>query len=153
MSVIEIEMLDMGRRARAAAEAVRIVAPEVRTAALRACADALSRSTDDILAANGRDVAAARANGLSEALIDRLALTPERLSGVADAVAEVADLPDPLGRELARWTRPNGLDIARVSTPIGVLATGMDPKASAQFLGSEVEKWRGVIKTAGITLD
>lgn len=122
MSAIETDMLDMGRRARAAAQAVRTAAPEVRTAALKACAAALSRSTAAILAANGRDVAAARANGLSEALIDRLSLTPERLTGVADAVAEVADLPDPLGRELARWTRPNGLDIARVSTPIGVLA-------------------------------
>jgi glutamate-5-semialdehyde dehydrogenase len=122
VSAIETDMLDMGRRARAAAQAVRTAAPEVRTAALKACAAALSRSTDAILAANGRDVAAARANGLSEALIDRLSLTPERLAGVADAVAEVADLPDPLGRELARWTRPNGLDIARVSTPVGVLA-------------------------------
>jgi len=122
VSAIETDMLDMGRRARAAAQAVRTAAPEVRTAALKACAAALSRSTAAILAANGRDVAAARANGLSEALIDRLSLTPERLTGVADAVAEVADLPDPLGRELARWTRPNGLDIARVSTPIGVLA-------------------------------
>lgn len=122
MSTIETDMLDMGRRARAAAEAVRTAAPEVRTAALGACAAALSRSTSAILAANGRDVAAARANGLSEALIDRLTLTPERLAGVADAVAEVAHLPDPLDRELARWTRPNGLDIARVSTPIGVLA-------------------------------
>jgi glutamate-5-semialdehyde dehydrogenase len=122
VSTIETDMLDMGRRARAAAEALRDAAPEVRTAALKACAAALSRSIDAILAANDRDVAAARANGLSEALIDRLTLTPERLASVADAVAEVADLADPLGRELARWTRPNGLDIARVSTPIGVLA-------------------------------
>jgi glutamate-5-semialdehyde dehydrogenase len=122
VSTIETDMLDMGRRARAAAEALRDAAPEVRTAALKACAAALSRSIDAILAANERDVAAARANGLSEALIDRLTLTPERLASVADAVAEVADLADPLGRELARWTRPNGLDIARVSTPIGVLA-------------------------------
>ena len=122
MSKIENDVLDMGRRARVAAEAVRTAGPQVRTAALKACAASLGRSTDAILAANGRDVAAARANGLSEALIDRLSLTPERLAGVADAVAEVADLADPLGRELARWTRPNGLDIARVSTSIGVLA-------------------------------
>src|SRR5690606_37996849 len=122
MSTIETDMLDMGRRARVAAEAVRTAAPEIRTAALKACAAAPVRSTDAILAANGRDVAAARANGLSEALIDRLSLTPDRLAGVAAAVAEVADVADPLGRELARWTRPNGLDIARVSTPIGVLA-------------------------------
>lgn len=122
MSDIAADMLAMGRRARAAAEAVRTAPPEVRTRALEAAARALRDQDDAILAANGRDIANARAAGVSEALIDRLALTPQRLAAVADAVAEVAALPDPVGRELARWSRPNGLDIARVSTPIGVLA-------------------------------
>ena len=119
---LDAEMLERGRRARAAAEAVRTAAPETRTRALEACAAALGAHAEAILAANGRDIARARENGLSEALIDRLALTPARIAAIAGAVAEVAALPDPLGRELARWTRPNGLDIARVSTPIGVLA-------------------------------
>ncbi|RZJ05322.1 MAG: glutamate-5-semialdehyde dehydrogenase [Brevundimonas sp.] len=115
-------MLARGRRARAAAEAVRKATPETRTRALEAAARALRARADHILTANAEDVARARETGLSEALIDRLALTPARVAAIADAVAEVAALPDPLGRELARWTRPNGLDIARVSTPIGVLA-------------------------------
>ncbi|NBB51084.1 glutamate-5-semialdehyde dehydrogenase [Rhizobium sp. CRIBSB] len=119
---LEAEMLERGRRARAAAQAVRTASPDIRTKALRSCAAALSANADAILAANGRDIARARENGLDDALIDRLALTPARIAAIVAAVAEVADLPDPLGRELARWTRPNGLDIARVSTPIGVLA-------------------------------
>jgi glutamate-5-semialdehyde dehydrogenase len=116
------EMLQRGRRARAAAEALRTAAPETRTRALAAAAAALRARSDLILTANAQDIARARDNGLSEALIDRLALSPARIAAIADAVAEVAALPDPLGRETARWTRPNGLDIARVSTPIGVLA-------------------------------
>jgi len=116
------QMLERGRRARAAADILRLAAPETRTRALEAAADALRAHADAILAANAEDTARARHNGLSEALIDRLALSPARLAAVADAVAEVAALPDPLGRETARWTRPNGLDIARVATPIGVLA-------------------------------
>lgn len=116
------QMLERGRRARAAAEAIRLATPEVRTRALEAAAAALRVRSDAILSANAEDIARARENGLSEALIDRLALSPARVSAIADAVAEVAALPDPLGRETARWTRPNGLDIARVATPIGVLA-------------------------------
>lgn len=115
-------MLAMGRRARLAADALRTASPETRTAALVACAKALRDHAGAILAANAEDVERARAGGLSEALIDRLSLTPARVEAVAAAVAEVAELPDPLGCELARWNRPNGLDIARVSTPIGVLA-------------------------------
>lgn len=122
MTGLDARMLEMGRRARAAAEGLRTAGPETRTRALHACALSLRTHAGAILAANGEDVARARANGLSEALIDRLSLTPARVEAIAAAVAEVALLPDPLDRELARWSRPNGLDIARVSTPIGVLA-------------------------------
>ncbi|MBL0968931.1 MAG: glutamate-5-semialdehyde dehydrogenase [Brevundimonas sp.] len=122
MTELHDAILAMGRRARTAADALRTASPETRTAALVACASTLRHHAEHILAANAEDVARARASGLSEALIDRLSLTPARVEAVAAAVAEVAALPDPVGRELARWDRPNGLDIARVSTPIGVLA-------------------------------
>ncbi|WP_421729807.1 glutamate-5-semialdehyde dehydrogenase [Brevundimonas sp.] len=115
-------MADMGRRARASADALRLAGPEVRTAALKAVAEAVRRRADAILAANHSDILRARTNGVSEALIDRLALTPGRIEAVASAVDEIAALPDPLGVETARWTRPNGLDMARVRTPLGVLA-------------------------------
>ena len=121
MTDLNTHMLEMGRRARAAAGRLRTAGPETRTRALDACALSLRTHAGAILAANAEDVARARANGLSVALIDRLSLTPARVEAIAAAVTEVALLPDPLDRELARWSRPNGLDIARVSTPIGVL--------------------------------
>lgn len=115
-------MADMGRRARASADALRLSTAETRTAALSAIAEALRERADAILAANAKDIARGRANGMSEALIDRLGLTPARVAAIADAVDEVAAFPDPLGVETARWSRPNGLDLARVRTPLGVLA-------------------------------
>ena len=115
-------MLERGRRARAAADAVRLAPADTRSAALRAMAIALRARADDILTANARDIDRARTNGMAEAQIDRLALNPARIEAMATAVDEVAAFPDPLGVETVRWTRPNGLDFARVRTPIGVLA-------------------------------
>jgi len=115
-------MSDMGRRARASADSLRLAGPEVRTAALKAIAGSVRSRADAILAANQSDIVRSRTNGVSEALIDRLALTPARIEAIASAVDEIAALPDPLGVETARWTRPNGLDMARVRTPLGVLA-------------------------------
>jgi len=114
-------MLDMGRRARAAADALRATTPGVRTDALTRLAGGLRAAEAEILAANARDIDNARTSGLSEALIDRLALTPARVEGMAVAVETIAAQPDPVGAEMARWTPANGLDIARVRTPIGVL--------------------------------
>lgn len=112
----------MGRRARAAADALRATTPDARTEALHALAKGLRAAQADILSANARDVVRAREGGLSEALIDRLALTPARVEGMAEAVETIAAQPDPVGAEMARWTPANGLDIARIRTPIGVLA-------------------------------
>ncbi|MGH7025765.1 glutamate-5-semialdehyde dehydrogenase [Brevundimonas sp.] len=121
MTDINALMLDMGRRARAAADALRAATPDARTEALTRIAAGLRAAEAEILAANARDIADARASGLSEALIDRLALTPARVEGMAVAVETIAAQPDPVGAEMARWTPANGLDIARVRTPIGVL--------------------------------
>ncbi len=115
-------MLERGRRARAAADAVRLAPANTRSAALMAMSIALRARADDILTANARDIDRARTNGTAEAQIDRLALNPARIEAMAAAVDEVAAFPDPLGVETMRWTRPNGLDFARVRTPIGVLA-------------------------------
>jgi glutamate-5-semialdehyde dehydrogenase len=109
------DMLQMGRRARAAAETLRLAGPGVRTAGIASMAAALRRHAYAILSANADDVAAA------EGMIDRLRLDPDRLEAMAAAVETVATLPDPVGEEMARWVRPNGLDIARVRTPIGVI--------------------------------
>ena len=115
-------MRDVGRRARAAARKVALSPAAQRNAALLAMADALRARSARILAANAQDLTEGKAAGLSGSFIDRLALDETRLAAIADAVGEVADLPDPLGRVLAEWTRPNGLRFERIATPLGVIA-------------------------------
>lgn len=114
-------MGDIGARARAAGAALATSTPEQRTAALRAMAKLLRDATGTILEANEKDMDAGRAKGLSPAMLDRLELTPERIDGMARGILEISDLKDPIGEEIARWTVPSGLDIARVRTPLGVI--------------------------------
>ncbi|MEM0985039.1 MAG: glutamate-5-semialdehyde dehydrogenase [Pseudomonadota bacterium] len=115
------DMLDMGRRARAASKAMATRASEDRTRALSAMANALRAGSGDILAANVQDLEGAKAKGLSPAMVDRLTLDAGRLEAIANSVDAIAALPDPIGRQLARWTVPSGLDIARVACPLGVI--------------------------------
>ncbi len=121
MTDLKTRMLDLGQRARAAAVLLREAPAAARTRALEILSAKLTAAEPDILAANFRDMDAGRANGMTEALIDRLSLSPARIAGMAEAVATIAAVPDPLGVETERWTPANGLDIARVRTPIGVL--------------------------------
>ena len=121
MTDLSTRMLNLGQRARAAAAALRDAPADARTRALQILSTKLKAAEADILTANARDVEAARAGGMTEALIDRLSLSPARIAGMAQAVATIAAVPDPLGVETERWTPANGLDIARVRTPIGVL--------------------------------
>jgi glutamate-5-semialdehyde dehydrogenase len=113
------EMTALGQTAKAAARAMREASAETKNAALRAAAVAIRARAGDILKANAEDLAAA--NDLSPALRDRLMLDAKRIEAMAKGVEDVAALPDPVGRELARWKVPSGLDIARVATPIGVI--------------------------------
>jgi glutamate-5-semialdehyde dehydrogenase len=115
-------MTDMAAKAKLGAEALRLAGPEVRTKAILEAAKSLRQREAQILAANAQDQQFARDKGLTDAMIERLILNPARVEAMAKGLEEVAALADPVGRELARWTRPNGLDIARVSTPIGVIA-------------------------------
>ena len=115
-------MQGVGRRARAAARKVALSSAEQRNAALLTMASALRARSAKILAANEQDLADGKAASLSASFMDRLALDDKRIAAMADAVAEVANLPDPLGRVLAEWTRPNGLRFERVATPLGVIA-------------------------------
>ncbi len=118
---IEQVILDMGRRARAAAHELVKLSAEQKNRVLEAMADRLLADEAVILAANQRDLERAESNGLSSAMIDRLRLDAKRLAAVAQAVSEVAALPDPVGEVLADWTRPNGVRIRKVRVPIGVI--------------------------------
>ncbi len=114
-------MADLGRRARRAARQVALATPEQKNAALAAMAGSLRARADAVLAANAADLAEAAAKGQTPAFIDRLTLDPDRLEAIAAAVESIAALPDPVGRVLARFERPNGLLIERVATPLGVI--------------------------------
>ncbi|MBX3480022.1 MAG: glutamate-5-semialdehyde dehydrogenase [Caulobacter sp.] len=115
-------MLAMGRAAREGARALRLATPAQRTQAIAAMARAIRDNAAAIQTANDRDLTAARAAGVSGPMLDRLMLDEARIEDLARALETVAAIPDPVGAEIARWTQPNGLDIARVRTPIGVVA-------------------------------
>jgi glutamate-5-semialdehyde dehydrogenase len=110
----------MGAQARAAYAALAQSSGEARTKALRNCAAKLRAESAAILKANAKDVAQGEGR-ISKAMIDRLTLNPQRLEGIATALEEVAKQPDPIGRVLEEWTRPNGLKFQRVSVPLGVI--------------------------------
>jgi glutamate-5-semialdehyde dehydrogenase len=115
------EMMAIGAAAREAARAMREASDGAKTKALIVAAAAIRSRAAEILAANKGDIEAAKAAGLAAPLVERLMLNDTRIEAMAKGIEDVAALPDPVGRELARWSRPNGLDIARVSTPIGVI--------------------------------
>jgi glutamate-5-semialdehyde dehydrogenase len=114
-------MTEMGRRAREAASALCLASAETKIAALNSAAAAVRTRAVEILAANAGDLAEAESQGVSVALRDRLALDPKRVEAIAAGLEAIAALPDPVGRVLAEWTRPNGLAIQRVAVPLGVV--------------------------------
>jgi len=114
-------MAKIGQRARAAARILGNASTEQKNKALLAAADALRRNASDILAANALDRADAEAKGVKGSFLDRLNLDATRLEAIAQAVADIASLKDPVGRVLAEWTQPNGLRFERVATPLGVI--------------------------------
>ena len=145
------QMMDLGRAARAGAEALRLGDAETRTRALVAMADQLRRAEAAILAANADDLAAARESGLPAPLLDRLALNPARIEAMAVGSETIAAIADPIGRTLERWTRPNGLEIARVSAPIGVIAMIYEarPNVTADAAALAVRSGNAVILRGG----
>jgi glutamate-5-semialdehyde dehydrogenase len=118
---IEPMMLYMGRLAREAARALALAPTEAKNRALEAMAARLEAGAQKILDANAQDLDAARAKGRDQAFLDRLMLNPARVAAMAKAIRDVAALPDPVGQVIASWTRPNGLQIARVRVPLGVI--------------------------------
>ncbi len=111
----------MGAHARDSAAALATTPTATKAAALLAAAAALQAGSAQIEAANAQDMDAARAAGLSNAMLDRLLLTPARIAAMAEGVAAIATLPDPVGQVITRWQRPNGLAFERVRVPLGVI--------------------------------
>ena len=118
---LETLMAKIGQRARKAARVLGNASTEQKNKALLASADALRQRAAAILAANALDMADAEAKGVKGSFLDRLKLDAARLESIAQAVADIAALKDPVGRVLAEWTQPNGLRFERVATPLGVI--------------------------------
>ena len=119
---MESEAVRKARAARQASYALANADPTVKNKALSYIADDLLAHAGDIMDANAADVAAAREKGMSDAMIDRLTLTQDRIQGMAEGVRQVIALPDPVGQTLSSWDRPNGLHIDKVTVPLGVIA-------------------------------
>ncbi len=111
----------LGESARAAARALASASTASKDKALRSAATALRSISTELVEANQKDVAAARDSGRPDAFVDRLKLDAERIEAIASALESIAELPDPVGRLLMETERPNGLNIQRVATPIGVI--------------------------------
>ncbi|AFO91261.1 glutamate-5-semialdehyde dehydrogenase [Phaeobacter inhibens] len=114
-------MADIGKRAKQAAAKLATATAERKADALNAAADAVWDARAEILGANAKDLDFGRNKGLSPAMMDRLALDEDRISGIVAGLRAVAAQPDPVGEVLAEWSQPSGLDIQRVRTPLGVI--------------------------------
>ncbi|MFP5417042.1 MAG: glutamate-5-semialdehyde dehydrogenase [Actinomycetes bacterium] len=112
---------DQALAARAAARVLATASRATKDAALQAMADALAESEDAILAANANDVARAEASGTTASLVDRLRLTPDRISGMAEGLRSLAGLADPVGDVVRGWTNANGVSVRQVRVPFGVV--------------------------------
>ncbi|WP_332060665.1 glutamate-5-semialdehyde dehydrogenase [Bartonella sp. CB74] len=118
---LEEQMKNIGRRARHAASVLAVLSSEQKNKALEMMALSLEAQSTEILQANHQDLENAAQNNLNAAMVDRLKLDELRLRAVIDSVRKIADLPDPVGQVISEWTRPNGLHISRVRTPLGVI--------------------------------
>ena len=121
MAGLHDNLLKMGKDARLAARTLALAPSLKKTQALEAIAENIRERKDDILSANAKDIEKAKKNGMNAALVDRLLLDEKRISSIADAVHIIAGLPDPVGKIMSEWKRPNGLQIQRVRTPLGVI--------------------------------
>ncbi len=112
---------ELGIRAKEAEKELMVASTVEKNAALKSIADALVMNADEIIEANAKDIQNGIDNGMSKALLDRLKLDRDRIEGMAQGVMDVVSLPDPVGRVLNSFERPNGLKIQKVSTPLGVI--------------------------------
>jgi glutamate-5-semialdehyde dehydrogenase len=133
----------MGRAAREAAAALAVAPTAAKRAALERAAAALAAQAPAILAANAADMAAGEAKGLDAAMLDRLRLDPARLDAIAAGLRAVAAQPDPVGAVIADWTRPNGLRIRRVRTPIGAIGVIFESRPNVTADAGALCLWSG----------
>ncbi len=141
----------LGQAAREAAMTLAETSAERKYAALIGAADAIRASEEKIMDANAEDLVFAEEKGLSPAMIDRLVLDPSRIRAMAEGLRAVAEQPDPVGRVLAEWDRPNGLHIQRVATPLGVIGVIYEsrPNVTADAAALALKSGNAVILRGG----
>ena len=142
--VIAMYVHDLAVAAKAASASLATASDEQRQEAVRAMAAALRNGVDSIVAANELDMSAARDAGTSAGLLDRLLLTPERVEGMAAGLEKLAELPDPVGRVLDHRVLASGVDLTRVSVPLGLVAMVYEarPNVTADAAGINVTKYK-----------
>ncbi|MEU4360418.1 glutamate-5-semialdehyde dehydrogenase [Promicromonospora sp. NPDC023987] len=142
---------DVARRAKVASRTLATANRMTKDAALGAIADALVAAADRIVAANAEDLERGRANGMSDGLLDRLALTPERIAQIADALRDVSGLPDPVGEVVRGQTLPNGLRLRQVRVPMGVVGMIYEarPNVTVDAAGLALKSGNAVILRGG----
>ncbi|ABL72567.1 glutamate-5-semialdehyde dehydrogenase [Paracoccus denitrificans] len=142
---------DLGQKARAAAAVLAEASAERKHAALIGAADAILEAEDAILDANAEDMHYAEEKGLSPAMLDRLKLDPARIRAMAEGLRSVAAQADPVGKVLAEWDRPNGLNIRRVATPLGVIGVVYEsrPNVTADAAALALKAGNAVILRGG----
>lgn len=148
---VEDQVRQLAERAKRASAVLGTASTQERDDALLAMARELRVHTEEIVEANGRDMAAAREAGTSDALLDRLMLDAGRVDAMAGALEELVDLPDPLGKTLASSTLHNGIDLKRVSVPLGVVAVVYEarPNVTADAAGICLKSGNAVILRGG----
>ena len=145
------ELEQKGSQAKNAARRLAFLASSVKDHALYAMADSLEKHMTGILAANAQDMEAARKQGLSNALLDRLLLTEDRVRGMADGLRQAAALPDPIGEVPGMWKRPNGLEIGKIRVPLGVIGIIYEarPNVTADAIGLCLKSGNAVLLRGG----
>ena len=151
MSSLEQDVVDLCRAARAAAPALARASTAEKNAALARGRQGARARTGELVAANAEDVEAARAAGVAPAFLDRLTLTPPRIDAMAVGLEQIAALPDPVGEEISRWSRPNGLDIQQVRVPLGVIGIIYEsrPNVTADAAGLCLKSGNAVVLRGG----
>ena len=141
----------LAAQARAAAHTLGLLSRAEKDAALHALADALVERADEICRANENDLTRGRENGLPDGMLDRLALTPERIGGIATALREVAALPDPVGEVVRGMTLPNGLQLRQVRVPMGVIGIIYEarPNVTVDAAGLSLKSGNAVLLRGG----
>ena len=148
---VTAQVLAVARRAKAASRALAVATRGAKDAALHALADALVAHADVIVAANAEDLDRGRADGISDGLLDRLALTPARIEAIAGALREVAALPDPVGEVVRGSTLPNGLRMRQVRVPMGVVGMIYEarPNVTVDAVGLTLKSGNAVVLRGG----